>query len=222
VASLRALTFFTITRLVKFSLWGWADNETITDRPSVDGAQLCHRRLWPAKCEQRRSRGHCYASPGQLVDVDGFRLNLYCMVSGSPTVVFDSGWGDWAPAWSKVQPEIAKWMRACSYDRPRTGLSDPGPMPRTSVRIAKELHTALHRAGVAGPYILVGSAFSGDNVRTFANLYMDEVAGLVLDDADPVDLEPRAMREESHRGQAFGHRSHKRFSHATALTGSCF
>jgi hypothetical protein len=57
----------------------------------------------------------------------------------------DSGWGDWAPAWSKVQPEIAKWTRACSYER----------------------------AGIGGPYILVGSAFGGDNVRTFADRYMD-------------------------------------------------
>jgi pimeloyl-ACP methyl ester carboxylesterase len=143
-----------------------------------------------------------YSRPGQLIDVGGFRLNFYCVGSGSPTVVFDSGWGDWAPAWSKVQPEIAKWTRACSYDRAGTGFSDPGPMPRTSVRIAKELRAALHRAGITGPYILVGSAFGGDNVRTFADLYMDEVAGLVLDDADPVDLEPQAMREESHRGQA--------------------
>jgi pimeloyl-ACP methyl ester carboxylesterase len=75
-------------------------------------------------------------------------------------------------------------------------------VPRTSVRIATELRTALHGAGITGPYILVGSAFGGDNVRTFADLYMDEVAGLVLDDADPVDLEPKAMQEESHRGQA--------------------
>jgi len=143
-----------------------------------------------------------YAHPGQLVDVGGFRLNLYCMGSGSPTVVFDSGWGDWAPAWSKVQPEIAKWTRACSYDRAGTGFSDPGPMPRTSVHIAEELRTALHHAGIGGPYILVGSAFGGDNVRTFADLYMDEVAGLVLVDADSIDVEPAAMREEEHRGQA--------------------
>lgn len=143
-----------------------------------------------------------YASPGQLVDAGGFRLNLYCMGSGSPTVVFDSGWGDWAPVWSKVQPEVAKWTRACSYDRAGYGFSDPGPMPRTSLRIAEELHTALHHAGIAGPYILVGSAFGGDNVRVFANLYMSEVAGLVLDDADPNDLEPKAMQEESHRAQA--------------------
>src|SRR4029077_6722675 len=122
-----------------------------------------------------------YARPGHLVDAGGFRLNLYCMGSGSPTVVFDSGWGDWAPAWSKVQPEIAKWTRVCSYDRAGTGFSDPGPMPRTSVHIAEELRTALRHDGIGGPYILVGSAFGGDNVRTFADLYMDEVAGLVLD-----------------------------------------
>src|SRR6266851_8743953 len=143
-----------------------------------------------------------YAQPGQLVSVNGFRLNLYCMGSGSPTVVFDSGWEDWAPSWSKAQPEVAKWTRACSYDRAGAGFSDPGPMPRTSVRIAQELRTALHHADIAGPYILVGHAFGGDNVRTFADLHMREVAGLVLVDADASDLEPKAMQEKEHRGHA--------------------
>jgi pimeloyl-ACP methyl ester carboxylesterase len=140
-----------------------------------------------------------YARVGQLVDAGGFRLNLYCMGSGSPTVVFDSGWEDWAPAWSTVQPQIARWTRACSFDRAGAGFSDPGPMPRTSVRIARELHTALHRAHIAGPYILVGNAFGGDNMRTFADLYMDEVAGLVMDDADTDDVGPNAMQEEQHQ-----------------------
>jgi pimeloyl-ACP methyl ester carboxylesterase len=143
-----------------------------------------------------------YARPGQLIDAGEFRLNLYCMGSGSPTVVFDSGWGDWAPAWSKVQPQIANWTRACSYDRAGTGFSDPGPMPRTSVRIAEELRLALHHDGIGGPYILVGAAFGGDNVRTFADLYMDEVAGMVLVDADSDDVGPEAMREEQHRAVA--------------------
>jgi formylglycine-generating enzyme required for sulfatase activity len=155
-------------------------------------------------CGQQRASGaladSIYAQPGQLVSVGGFRLNLYCIGSGSPAVVFDSGFGDWAPAWSKVQPEVAKWTRACSYDRAGTGFSDAGPMPRTSVRIARELRTALHHAGITGPYILVGSAFGGDHVRTFADLYMDEVAGLVLVDADSDDVGPEALREASHRG----------------------
>ena len=35
-----------------------------------------------------------YAQPGQLVDVGGFRLNLYCRGSGSPTVVLNRRNGD--------------------------------------------------------------------------------------------------------------------------------
>jgi pimeloyl-ACP methyl ester carboxylesterase len=101
-----------------------------------------------------------------------------------------------------VQPEVAKFTRACSYDRAGAGFSDPGPMPRTSVHIAEELRTALQHAGIAGPYILVGHAFGGDNVRTFADLYLREVAGLVLVDADPSDVEPKAMQEKEHRGHA--------------------
>src|SRR5215469_4901798 len=125
-----------------------------------------------------------YTRPGQLVESDGTRLNLYCTGSGSPAVVFDSGWEDWAPVWTIAQPAVSKWTRACSYDRAGAGFSDAGPLPRTSVRIADELHSALHHAGIQGPFILVGHAFGGDNVRTFAERYTSEVAGLVLVEAD--------------------------------------
>jgi pimeloyl-ACP methyl ester carboxylesterase len=127
-----------------------------------------------------------YARPGQIVTAEGTRLNFYCSGRGSPTVVFDSGWGDWSPVWTIVQPEVTKWTRACSYDRAGAGFSDPGRMPRTSVQIANELRAALHSAGIRAPYVLVGNAFGGDNVRTFAALYPTEVAGLVLVEADIV------------------------------------
>ena len=143
-----------------------------------------------------------YARPGQLVPANGTRLNFYCMGDGSPTVVFDSGWGDWAPIWAMVQPRIATWTRACSYDRAGAGFSDPGPMPRTSVRIADELHSALHNAGIDGPYILVASSFGGNNVRAFAYRYTPDVAGLVFVESDTDDLEPVDMQKEDHRGQA--------------------
>jgi pimeloyl-ACP methyl ester carboxylesterase len=144
-----------------------------------------------------------YTRPGQIIAAaDGARLNFYCMGSGSPTVIFDSGWEDWAPAWAVVQPRIAKWTRACSYDRAGAGFSGPGPMPRTSVRIANELHSALHRGGIAGPYILVGNAFGGDPARTFADLYVQDVAGLVMVEADASDLEPPPMQDDEHKGEA--------------------
>ena len=136
-----------------------------------------------------------YTRPGQLVAADGTHLNLYCTGNGSPAVVFDSGWEDWAPVWTIVQPEVTKWTQACSYDRAGAGFSDPGPLPRTSVRIADELHSALHHAGIRGPYILVGHAFGGDNMRTFAERYTPEVAGLVLVEAD-------VGGPDEHRGDA--------------------
>ena len=141
-----------------------------------------------------------FTRPGQLVrSDDGLRLNLYCSGHGSPVVVFDSGHQDWSPAWAVVQPQIAKFTRACSYDRRGSGFSDPGPLPRTSVRIADELHSALQNAGVKGPYILVGHAFGGINVRTFAYRFMPEVAGLVLVDTDSGDVEPPEALEREHK-----------------------
>jgi pimeloyl-ACP methyl ester carboxylesterase len=140
-----------------------------------------------------------YTKPGQIVSTgDGTRLNLYCTGHGSRTVVFDAGHQDWAPAWAVVQPEVALWTRACSYDRAGAGLSDAGPIPRTSVRIADELHAVLHKVGVPGPYIWVGHAFGGINVRTFAYRYMPEVAGLVLIDTDTGDVDTPDVLEEEH------------------------
>ena len=143
-----------------------------------------------------------YTSAGRVVAApDGAQLNMYCMGTGSPTVIFESGWEDWAPAWSVVQPQVAQWTRACSYDRAGAGFSGPGPIPRTAVRIAEELHGALHQAGINGPYIMVGHAFGGDPVRTFADLYLPEVAGVVLVEADASDLEPPAMQDADHQGE---------------------
>ena len=142
-----------------------------------------------------------YARPGRIVSAgDGARLNFVCMGHGSPSVVFDSGWEDWAPVWTIVQPLVAKWTRACSYDRGGAGFSEAGPMPRSSARIATELHTALHNAGVAGPYILVGHAFGGDNVRAFADLFMPDVAGMVLVEADATELMSQERQDSDHKG----------------------
>jgi pimeloyl-ACP methyl ester carboxylesterase len=142
-----------------------------------------------------------YTRPGLIAPArDGARLNFTCSGSGSPAVVFDSGWSDWAPAWAVVQPRIAAFARACSYDRAGSGFSGAGPMPRTTERIATELHDALRAGGISGPYILVGSAFGGDHVRAFADLFPEDVAGLVLVDADASDVDTPANRHSDDQG----------------------
>lgn len=121
---------------------------------------------------------------GQLVDVGGYRLHLTCVGTGSPTVVIEYGWGDSSASWSKsVQPEVARTTRVCTYDRAGTGLSEAGPMPRTSWQFAQELHTLLQRADIPGPYLLVGHSLGGATVRVFAHEYAADVAGVVLIDS---------------------------------------
>jgi pimeloyl-ACP methyl ester carboxylesterase len=131
-----------------------------------------------------------YPPPGQLVDVGGYRMHLYCTganVDGSSTVILEQGLGGISSGWALVQPEVAKVTRICSYDRAGMGWSDPSPEPRDAQQIAQELHTLLHNANIPGPYVLVGWSFGGLYVREYASQYGDEVAGLVLLDSSHPD-----------------------------------
>jgi formylglycine-generating enzyme required for sulfatase activity/CubicO group peptidase (beta-lactamase class C family) len=120
-------------------------------------------------------------------DVGGYEMYLHCMGTGTPTVILEAGFDDVADTWSLVQPEVARFTRACSYDRAGLGQSDPGPEPRDSLQIIKELHALLTNAGVEGPYVLVGHSLGGMYVRLFADTYREETGGLVLVDSEHVD-----------------------------------
>jgi pimeloyl-ACP methyl ester carboxylesterase len=125
--------------------------------------------------------------PGQLIDIGGHRLHLWCSGSGSPTVVLESGLGGSSVGWGFVQPEVARFTRACSYDRAGLGYSDAGPFPRTTERIVQELGLLLDRGGLTAPMVLVGASLGGFSARVFASAHPDRVAGLVLVDASHED-----------------------------------
>jgi pimeloyl-ACP methyl ester carboxylesterase len=128
---------------------------------------------------------------GKNVQAGSIKLNLDCSGQGGPTVVLESGGGMPAFAWFKVQPEVAKFTRVCSYDRAGYGWSGPGPEPRTSGQIATELRALLATAGERGPYVMVGHSLGGFNVRVFAGRYPDDVSGVVLVDASHEDQNSR-------------------------------
>jgi pimeloyl-ACP methyl ester carboxylesterase len=132
-----------------------------------------------------------FPPPGRLIDIGGHRLHLHVTGAGSPAVVFESGGASWSLDWTLVQAGVSRFTRACAYDRAGFGWSDPGPRPRTSARIAAELHTLLAAAGIEPPYVLVGASFGGHIVRLFASAYPDEVAGIILLDARHEALDAR-------------------------------
>jgi Predicted hydrolases or acyltransferases (alpha/beta hydrolase superfamily) len=142
-----------------------------------------------------------YTKPQHLVEVEpGRRLNLVCSGKGSPTVVFDIGVGDPAGDWSLVQPKVATFTRACSYDRAGIGFSDGSAGHGSSAEIVADLKRMLAKASIDPPYILVGQSYGGMNVRLYYYLHPEEVKGLVLVEPAHEDqdegfrmLSPRAL-----------------------------
>lgn len=128
-----------------------------------------------------------FPPPGQMVDMGGYKLHLYCQgnAGNTPTIVMDAGLGSHSLFWSLVTPELTSEMRVCAFDRAGMGWSDTGPQsPSTADRNA-ELHLLLQKAGISPPYIMVGHSMGGTYAYAYLQHYPDKVAGLVL--VDPGD-----------------------------------
>lgn len=152
---------------------------------------------------------------GTLIDIGGRRVHLYCTGAGSPTVVVVGG--GYSFDWGLVQPEVARLTRICTYDGSGLPWSEPAPqgqlptIPSCSDRIA-EMHEALQRASVSGPYVIVGFSIGGLYGRLYAHRYAPDVAGMVIvdhaflnpDSAALSALEARTQtdRQVAHQGAA--------------------
>ncbi|HEY4272900.1 MAG TPA: alpha/beta hydrolase [Candidatus Udaeobacter sp.] len=146
----------------------------------------------------------------RLVDIGGGRkMYLKCHGTGSPTVVLVGGLKASADDWniaeksaSAVFPEVSKFTRVCSYDRPGTPVgekpsrSDPVPQPTTAKDAVADLHALLSAAGETGPYVLVGHSYGGLVVKLYARSYPKDVSGLVLVDALSEGLQDAETSEQ--------------------------
>src|SRR5918995_1339702 len=144
-----------------------------------------------------------YPPPGEMVDVGGHSLHINCVGQGSPTVLLDAGSGGFSAQWVRVQRQVSDTTRVCAYDRAGMGWSEMGPDPRDARQITSELHTLLSKAGIEGPYVLVGHSFGGMYMQTYAARYPDEVAGVALVDSstDPDQFSQRPEGRDSYEPQ---------------------
>jgi pimeloyl-ACP methyl ester carboxylesterase len=118
--------------------------------------------------------------PGQLVDVGGYRLHQFTLGQGLPTVLLFASEYGWSLEWRHIQLMVAEYAEVCSFDRAGLGWSDPAPSQRRLMNIIDEVQILLERSDFSGPYLLVGYGFGGHLTRLFANLFPEEVLGMVL------------------------------------------
>jgi pimeloyl-ACP methyl ester carboxylesterase len=114
---------------------------------------------------------------------------------GSPTVILESGAGMSSNEWERVQPEIMKFTRVCSYDRSGYGWSEASVGPATDT--VQVLRTLLNGAEVSGPYVLVGHSYGSSLVRRFAHRFSGDVVGIVLTATSYPDEELRRITDET-------------------------
>ena len=125
-----------------------------------------------------------YQPVGQLFEVDGRSMHLYCIGAGEPTVVLESGLDiAGSQAWALVQSKIANTNRVCSYDRAGILWSDGRDEAPTADQITENLHLLLGIASERPPYVLVGHSLGGPLAMAFADRYRSETKGVVLVDS---------------------------------------
>ncbi|HTE39829.1 MAG TPA: alpha/beta hydrolase [Steroidobacteraceae bacterium] len=156
-----------------------------------------------------------YTHAAEMFAVDGQRrLNMYCVGTGAPTIVFISGAWQNTMTWRRVQGRASQSSRACSYDRAGLGFSDPATRESTAENAVADLKNLLDAAKVKAPVVLVGHSVGGLYALLFAASYRDRVAGIVL--VDPSDPEannnlalsghlPRNIVEETRRQTETNH-----------------
>ncbi|MHA7582335.1 alpha/beta hydrolase [Paenibacillus vandeheii] len=125
-----------------------------------------------------------YPLPGKLYEVSGRNMHLYTTGRGKATVVLASGWGtpnpyvDFSPLYDKLKSQV----RIAVYDRFGYGYSDYTDRPRDIDTITEEIHQLLQASGQRPPYIMVGHSLGSLETLRFAQMYPDEVAGMVMID----------------------------------------
>lgn len=115
-------------------------------------------------------------SYGQLVPVDGKKMNVLIQGEGEETVVLLPGYGTAAPAldFKLLIDELSPYYKVVVVEPFGYGLSDRTDKERNTDNMVSEIHEALQQLNI-DRYTLMGHSIAGIYGMAYANKYPDEV-----------------------------------------------
>ena len=125
---------------------------------------------------------------GQLVEVDGHKMNIYIEGEGEQTIVFLSGGGTCSPVldFKSLYSLLSDDYKVVVVEKFGYGFSDVVDKERDVASVLADTRAALAAAGVEGPYILCPHSMSGIEALYWAQQYPEEVSAIIgLDMAVP-------------------------------------
>ncbi|MCT2347282.1 alpha/beta fold hydrolase [Niallia taxi] len=133
-----------------------------------------------------------YPPKGELLEVDGKQMHVYTKGEGDNTIVLLSGLGTAAPTldFEPLVNEMAKDNKVVVVELFGYGWSENTNKERTVKNIVGEIRTALKKANIPGPYILMPHSISGIYSMYFAYTYPEEVKAVIgIDPTLPKELD---------------------------------
>jgi len=134
-------------------------------------------------------------NPIELIKSSDLAPKCHCEGSGESTIVMEAGMGNWSLFYQPLFDKLKKDNMVCLIDRAGYDMDSITTESRNLETVAKELDSALNRAGIGNNIILVGHSLGGLYVRQYQALYPERVAGLVLLDASSSNQFDRLPRE---------------------------
>ncbi|MBC6973123.1 alpha/beta hydrolase [Bacillus sp. Xin] len=124
--------------------------------------------------------------PGKIIEVNNHDIHIFTTGKheNKPTIIMTAGSGtttpyaDFYPLYNKLEKE----NRIVVYERPGYGYSEQTERSRDIDTVVSELHSLLIEAGEKPPFILVGHSMGTLESIRYAQVYPNEIAGLVFID----------------------------------------
>lgn len=127
--------------------------------------------------------------------VDDLRLDYRIEGEGNYTIIFDGDIGTTLEEWTPIVEELKKNdnVKTFVYNRQGYGYSDISSSGRTPEEQASDLKILLRKAGLSGPYIIVGEGYGSLVLTSFAEQFKDSVVAAIM--IDPLDEEVIKTKE---------------------------